>query len=171
MLLYVDDMLIASKYKLEIERLKNPLKAEFEMKDLDNAKRILGMDITRDRSAGTLLYGKTKSDINKVKGFVDSDFAGDLDRRKSTLRYMFMLNSCLISWKSSLQSVVVLSSTEVEFIATTEAVKEAIWLRGLLNKLWLNQKTVQVFYDNQSAIHMVKNQMYHERTKHIDVKL
>ena len=58
--------------------------------------------------------------------FVDSDFAGDLDRKKSTSRYMFMLNSCLISWKSSLQSVVALSSTEVEFIATTEAVKEAI---------------------------------------------
>ena len=46
-----------------------------------------------------------------------------------------------------------------------------MWLRGLLNELWLNQKTVQVFCDNQSAIHLVKNQMYHERTKHIDVKL
>ena len=46
-----------------------------------------------------------------------------------------------------------------------------MWLRGLLNELWLNQKTIQVFYDNQSAIHLVKNQMYHEKTKHIDVKL
>lgn len=118
-----------------------------------------------------LLYGKTKSDKIEVMGFVDSDFAGDLDKRKSTSGYMFVLNSCLISWKSSLQSVVALSSTEAEFIATTEAVKEAMWLRGLLNELWLNQKTVQVFCDNQSAIHLVKNQMYHERTKHIDVKL
>ncbi|KAH9744862.1 hypothetical protein KPL70_003863 [Citrus sinensis] len=225
LLLYVDDMLIASKYKSEIERLKNLLKVEFEMKDLGNAKRILGMDIIKDRSAGTLflsqekyikkflersdiayavsvvsrylscpgkvhwnavkwimrylkgsstcglLYGKTKSDKIEVMGFVDSDFAGDLDKRKSTSGYMFVLNSCLISWKSSLQSVVALSSTEAEFIATTEAVKEAMWLRGLLNELWLNQKTVQVFCDNQSAIHLVKNQMYHERTKHIDVKL
>ncbi|KAH9668944.1 hypothetical protein KPL70_021590 [Citrus sinensis] len=276
LLLYVDDMLIASKYKLEIERLKNLLKVEFEMKDLGNAKRILGMDIIRYRSAGTLflsqekyikkvlerfemqdckpvqtplgpqfklsaaptsedesqmnefpyaqaveslmyamvctrsdiayavsvvsrflscpgkvhwnaikwimrylkgsstcglLYGKTKSDKIEVMGFVDSDFAGDLDRRKSTSGYMFVLNSYLISWKSSLQTVVALSSTEAEFIATTEAVKEAMWLRGLLNELWLNQKTVQIFCDNQSAIHLVKNQMYHERTKHIDVKL
>ncbi|KAH9806487.1 hypothetical protein KPL71_002780 [Citrus sinensis] len=118
-----------------------------------------------------LLYGKTKSDKIEVMKFVDSDFAGDLDRRKSTSGYMFVLNSYLISWKSSLQTVVALSSTEAEFIATTEAVKEATWLKGLLNELWLNQKTVQVFCDNQSAIHLVKNQMYHERTKHIDVKL
>ncbi|KAH9806493.1 hypothetical protein KPL71_002780 [Citrus sinensis] len=225
LLLYVDDMLIASKYKSEIKRLKNMLKAEFEINDLGNAKRILGMDIIRDRSAGTLflsqekyikkvlersdiahavsvvsrylscpgkvhwnavkwimrylkgsstcglLYGKTKSDKIEVMKFVDSDFAGDLDRRKSTSGYMFVLNSYLISWKSSLQTVVALSSTEAEFIATTEAVKEATWLKGLLNELWLNQKTVQVFCDNQSAIHLVKNQMYHERTKHIDVKL
>ena len=67
--------------------------------------------------------------------------------------------------------MVALSSTDAEFIATTEAVKEVVWLRGLLNELWLNQNTVQVFCDNQSTIHLVKNQMYHERTKHIDVKL
>jgi len=85
-----------------------------------------------------LLYGKIKSDKIEVMGFVDSDFAGDLDRRKSTSGYMIELNSCLISWKSSLQSVVALSSTEDEFIATTEAVKEAMWRRGLLIELWLN---------------------------------
>ncbi|KAH9681558.1 CCHC-type domain-containing protein [Citrus sinensis] len=180
--------------------LVDQIKTEFEMKDLGNAKRILGMDIIRDRSAGTLFLsqekyikkvlersdiayavsvvsrflscpGKIKSDKIEVMGFVDSDFTGKLDRRKSTSGYMFVLNSCLISWKSSLQSVVALSSIEAEFIATTEAVKEAMWLRGLLNELWLNQKIVQVFCDNQSAIHLVKNQMYHERTKHIDVKL
>ena len=65
LLLYVDDMLIASKYKLEIERLKNMIKAEFEMKDLSNAKRILGMDITRDRSVGTLFLSQEKY-IKKV---------------------------------------------------------------------------------------------------------
>lgn len=46
-----------------------------------------------------------------------------------------------------------------------------MWLGGLLNELWFDQKTVHFFYDNQSAIPLIKNQVYHERTKHIDVKL
>ena len=54
LLLYVDDMLLASKQMSEIERLKQLLNSEFEMKDLGNAKKILGMEITRDRSTGTL---------------------------------------------------------------------------------------------------------------------
>ena len=54
LLLYVDDMLIASKHKSEIKRLKNLLKSEFEMKDLGNIKEIIGMDILRDRAVGTL---------------------------------------------------------------------------------------------------------------------
>ena len=65
LILFIDDMLIANKYKLEIERLKNLLKAEFEIKDLGNAKKILGMDITRDRSVGTLFLSPAKY-IKKV---------------------------------------------------------------------------------------------------------
>ena len=48
--------------------------------------------------------------------------------------------------------------------------REAIWLRGLVGDLGLKQETTSVFCDNQSAIHLTKNQMYHERTKHIDVR-
>lgn len=92
-----------------------------------------------------------------VEGYVDSDFIGDLDKSKSISGYMFMLNICLISWKASLQHVVILSSIEAEFIAATEAAKEAMWLKGLLNELWLYQKTVQDFCDNQSVIHLIKN--------------
>ncbi len=51
-----------------------------------------------------------------------------------------MLNMCLISWKASLQPVVALSSTEAKFITATEAVKEAMWLKVLLNELWLDKK-------------------------------
>ena len=82
-----------------------------------------------------------------------------------------MLNMCIIRWKASLEPVVALSSTEAEFVATTEVVKEATWLKGILNELWLNQKTIQVFCDNQSALQLIKNPVYHEWTKHIDVKL
>lgn len=56
-------------------------------------------------------------------------------------------------------------------MAATESVKEAIWLRGMVSDLGLQQDDLTVFCDSQSAIHLTKNQMFHERTKHIDVRL
>ena len=52
----------------------------------------------------------------------------------------------------------------------TEAVKEVIWLRGLLGELISDQEVITVYCDSRSAIHLTKNQMYHERIKHIDVR-
>lgn len=104
-----------------------------------------------------LMYGKSKHEVCEVRGYVDSDFAGDLDIRKSISRYMFMLDNCLISWKATLQHIVALSSTEAEFVVAIEAVKESMWLKGLLNELWLKQRTMQIFCDNQSAIQLIKN--------------
>lgn len=71
----------------------------------------------------------------KLKDFVDADYAGDRDNRKSTSSYVFTLSSSCISWKSRLQHIVALSTTESEYIATTKAIKEALWLRGLLHEL------------------------------------
>lgn len=65
-----------------------------------------------------LLYGNTKGDTNEVVVFVDSDFVGDLDRRKSNSGYVFMLNICMISWKIIISSVVALSLTKAKFIVT-----------------------------------------------------
>lgn len=122
---------------------------------------------------GTANVGLTFSKVKlseSVVGYVDSDYAGDLDKRRSLTGYVFTLSGSVISWKATLQSVVSLSTTEAEYMAITEAVKEAIWLQGLVSDLGLDQKKTLVFYDSQSAIHLTKNQMFHERTKHIDVK-
>ena len=83
---------------------------------------------------------------------------------------MFTLEKIQVSWKSTLQSTVALSTIEVEYMTITKAVKEAIWLQGLLDDLAFGKKQVTMFCDNQSAIHLVKNQVYHARTKHIDVR-
>ena len=244
LLLYVDDMLIASKNQGEICRLKAQLSKEFKMKDLGEAKKILDMEIARDRQRGTLcltqrqylkkvlqrfgmsentkpvstplaphfklsasqcpkteeereymskvpysnavgslMYAMvcTRPDISHTVGIVsrymnnpgkehwqavkwilryiqktldvglifekddmvgqhvvrycDSDYAGDLDKRRSTTGYVFTLARAPVSWKSTLQSTVALSTTEAEYMAITEAVKEAIWLQGLLDDL------------------------------------
>ncbi|KAH9684220.1 hypothetical protein KPL71_027928 [Citrus sinensis] len=68
-------------------------------------------------------------------GYCDSDFAGDLDKRRSTTSYVFTLGGDPVSWRSILQSTIALSTTEAEYMAATEAVKEAIWLKGLLGDL------------------------------------
>lgn len=76
-----------------------------------------------------------------------------------------------ITWKATLQSVVALSTTEAEFTAVTEAIKEALWLKGFISELGIRQDKVVVHCDSQSAIHLSKHQVYHERSKHIDVKM
>ena len=65
-----------------------------------------------------------------IKGYVDSDFVGDKDRRRSTTSYVITLCDCCVSQKSQLQSIVTLTTIEAKYIATTKGVKESIWLKG-----------------------------------------
>lgn len=78
-----------------------------------------------------------------VEGYSDSDWAGDLESRKSTSGFIFMLNGGPVSWCSKRQPTVALSSTEAEYIALTLAAKEATWLRLLLTELGLLQPDQQ----------------------------
>ena len=66
--------------------------------------------------------------------------------------------------------MVALSSTEAEYVAATEAAKEALWLKGLLCELCVLQQDVIIYSDSQSVIHLSKNPFFHERSKHIQVK-
>ena len=274
LLIYVDDMLIAAKDLEAIQHLKKELSLKFEMKDLGAAKRILGMEIVRDRAAGELwlsqegylnkipdTYGMLedksvstplgahlkmraateeqlakdeefmksipysndvgsimyamigtrpdlaypvgiissymsnpikehwngvkwvmryikgslttkllfkKSSEFKIAGYCDDDFAADPDRRRSITGLVFTLGGNTISWKSGLQRVVALSTTESEYMSLTEAVKEAVWLKGLLKEFGYDQKRVEILCDSQSAIALSKNNVHHERN--IDVK-
>ena len=72
-----------------------------------------------------LVFGKYNT-TNNIIGYVDSDYACDLDKRRSLTVYVFTLLGCAISWKATLQSTVTLSTTETEYMAAVEAVKEAI---------------------------------------------
>ncbi|CAL9003905.1 unnamed protein product [Prunus brigantina] len=204
LLLYVDDMLIVGQNSHKISKLKKELSKSFAMKDLGPAKRILSMNISRDRKnrklrlsqesyieksptyekekenmamvryssvVGSLMYAMicTRPDIthavgvvsrflskpgkehwNAVKwilrylrgtskmslcfgggkpeliGYTDADMAGDLDSKKSTSGYLITFSGGAVSWQSKLQKCVALSTTEAEFIATTEACKEML---------------------------------------------
>ncbi|KAJ0844964.1 putative RNA-directed DNA polymerase [Helianthus annuus] len=279
LLLYVDDMLLACKDKGQISATKRMLMAEFNMKELGEAKKIMGMEIHRDRglkqiklshysylkkvltnfhmndskavitplamhfklssldspqtdedkgkmvnipyanAVGSLMYLMicTRPDISYavsvvsrylsnpgrqhwegvkwilrylngtrdlgivygnfddqdaiVKGYVDSDFAKDSDKGRSITGYVFKVLGGTVSWKASLQHVVALSTTEAEFMALVEAVKESIWLKGFIKEMGIDVHDVVVLCDNMGAIHLSKHQVFHERSKHISVKM
>ena len=109
--------------------------------------------------------------FNELTGYCDADYAGDLDSRRSTNGYVFLLNNGPIAWCSQRQKSVSTSTTEAEYVSASHATKECIWLRKLLSELQLTQQNPSfLFCDNQSAIKLVHNPEFHKRTKHIDVQ-
>lgn len=98
------------------------------------AKRILRY-VQGTTNLGILFKkGENKNSLRLV-AYTDSDYAGDLDDRKSTSRYVFMLGSGVVSWCPKKQSVVALSTTEAEYIAAAFCACQCIWIRRVLKKL------------------------------------
>ena len=121
----------------------------------------------------TIDYGLVFDSSNKDKsliGYTDANWARDHDRR-STGGFVFMLFGTIITWSSKRQATVALSSCEAEYIAETEAAKEAIWLRRLLQHFnYSGPITVTIKGDNRGALALAKNPEFHARTKHIDIR-
>ena len=90
--------------------------------------------------------------------------------RENLLQTMCSLTGGVVSWVSKLQTVVALSTTKVEYIATTQACKEAIWIKRLLKELRHKQEKISLFCNSQSALHIARNPIFHSKTKHIGVQ-
>lgn len=106
-----------------------------------------------------------------VHGFTDSDWGNDKNDRRSITGWVFMLYGGAVSWQSRKQRTVTLSSVEAEYMAATQATKEAIWWRSFLTELGLPPLGPTIIYaDNQGSIALAKNPEHHERTKHIDIQ-
>jgi hypothetical protein len=271
--IYVDDLLLFAHTRDEVERLKRQLSDEFDMKDLGEVERFLGMEVRRDRqrklislgqvsyineilarfgmndshavstpvalgtkleptggddeqfdshtyssAIGSLMYAMLgtrpdiayavsmlsqfsanpsekhwgavkrvfrylrgtstytlvydgKKSVNGIHGYCDSDYAGDIQTRRSTSGYVFLSAGAAISWSSKKQRSVALSTTEAEYVAMSEACKEAIWLQRLMDDLGRKlDGPMLLLSDNQGAIALVRNPEFHQRTKHIDVR-
>ncbi|KAG8472511.1 hypothetical protein CXB51_035267 [Gossypium anomalum] len=124
--------------------------------------------VSYSSAVGSLMYAMFGRIEDEVIGYVDANFVGDLDRKRSLTGYIFIIGGCAISWKATLQTIVALSTTEAEYMAITEACKEAIWLKGLFSELNEDLQINIVFCDSQSAIFLTKDPMFHERTNNID---
>ena len=103
--------------------------------------------------------------------YTDADWAGDKETQKSTSGYVKILVRCSVSWSSKRQNTVTQSSTEAEYIAASEATKEAVWIGRLLEELCqLYIYPILLHCDNQGSTALAKNPQHHHRTKHIDVR-
>ena len=121
----------------------------------------------RGTSTHGIMFAKQQTQISVI-GYVDADYAGRLDDLRSTTGYVFTLAGGPICWRSMVQSLVALSTTESEYMALAEAGKEALWLKGFVNELGIDQRGG--FCDSKSSIYLAKHQVYHARTKHISVR-
>jgi hypothetical protein len=269
----VDDLIILGKDLNSIDKVKERLRAEFEMKDLGELQYFLGIQVQRDRSkrrlhinqsgyissilerfgmddsklaptpiaTGTTLHkaidGDTLVDLKPYQSMVgsqmyamlctrpdiayavsqvsqhssaptathqstgkrgfrylnatstmgitydgsngltleaycDADYAAS-ERRKSMMAFLFKLAGAAVSWMSKLEPTVAISSTESEYMALLQAVKESIWIQRFLKELGrysMVKNIDRIMEDNQGAIALAHNPEYHARTKHIDVQ-
>ena len=109
--------------------------------------------------------------IPDIAGFSDLDWGSDHDDRKSTSAYVFHLGLGAVSWKLKKQMSVALSSVESEYMAMCQAVKEAVWLSGLLEDLGIELQSPLIIYgDNQGALALAQNPDTHPCSKHVDIQ-
>ncbi|CAI6374264.1 unnamed protein product [Macrosiphum euphorbiae] len=118
-----------------------------------------------------LIYKKGK-EVSPLRGFVDADFANDINDRKSTSGYLFQIYGSTVCWSTRKQSTVAISSTEAEYLALASAIQEAMWLKGLLVEMCVigADEQIVLYEDNQSCIKIAEEPRKHQRLKHLDTK-
>ena len=110
-------------------------------------------------------------DSGKLVTYADSDWAEDRRDRKSISGWYVLMNGGAVAWSSKKQDVVALSSAEAEYVALTEAVKEAIWIKRIAQHFgYDSNEPAKLLTDSQSAMAIVSNEKFSNRTKHIDTK-
>ena len=106
-----------------------------------------------------------------LKGYCDSDFAGDADNRKSISGFIIYFCGVPISWRSRGQKSVTLSSTEAEYVAISEIATEILYIAGILKFLEVEiEHPIVIHVDNIGAIYLAERATSSTRTKHIDTR-
>lgn len=134
---------------------------------MEAAKRVLRY------MKGTLGFGVfyRRKEVSELMVYTDSDYAGDIDDRRSTSGYAFLLSGGAVAWASKKQPVVTLSTIEAEFVAAAYCACQCVWMRRILEEFGLAQSgSTTIMCDNSSAIKLSKNPVLHGRSKHIDVR-
>ncbi|GJX07390.1 putative ribonuclease H-like domain-containing protein [Tanacetum coccineum] len=105
-----------------------------------------------------------------LEAYTDSDYVGaSLDRKSTTGGFQFLGNR-LISWQYKKQTVVSNSTTEAEYVAAASCCGQVLWIQNQMLDYGYNFKNTKIFIDNESTIYIVKNPIFHSKTKHIEIR-
>ena len=125
----------------------------------------------RDMWDETITYTRGTRRKNELWGWVDADWAGDTDTRRSHTGYILMMNGGPISWKSRRQDNVSLSTSEAEFVAASQAAQEVVYLRETLRDFGYEQlAATEIYEDNLACIAMSENPVRRKFSRHIDIR-
>ena len=140
--------------------------SKFDQSHWQVAKRVLRY------LQGTMSYKLTFTrDDAKITGYTDADWGNCKIDRRSFSGYVFTMSQAAVSWSSKKQRTVALSSTEAEYMALTEAAREALHLSNFVKEIGLKGfSEITIYNDNQSAGKLAQNPMFHGRSKHIDIR-
>lgn len=109
--------------------------------------------------------------LGELQVYTDSDFAGDVESRKSTSGYVFLMDNAAVAWLSKKQPIVTLSTTEAEYVAASVCACQAIWFKRIQEELGSKMEgSTVILCDNTSTIKLAKNPVFHGRCKHIGVR-
>jgi hypothetical protein len=119
--------------------------------------------------------GSVVKDQLYVHAYSDADWAGDVDDRRSTTGYVVRIGDSSVIWSTKKQKTVSLSSAEAEYMALAATTQEVKWVSQFLHELLHVSGmslcvNMSVYVDNQAAMLISKNDVYHDRTKHIDIR-
>ena len=117
-----------------------------------------------------LIFNPKISPGKELVVYSDSSWANCPDTSRSRSGYICFFNECAVSWHSSMQKSVALSSCHAEYIALAEAIKEALWLKNLLKELHFPQGPVTVYVDNKGALQLAQHHMLRPRSKFISMR-
>ena len=118
----------------------------------------------------TKSYKITYKGKGEILAYTDSDFAGDLEDRKSTSGYIILMNKDPICWQSKKQTVVATSTAEAEYIATSDCTKKVLWIRNILYELFKINKPIKILTDNLASKITIENGELNNKLKHIEIK-
>uniref|UniRef100_A0A2N9IKJ5 Integrase catalytic domain-containing protein n=1 Tax=Fagus sylvatica TaxID=28930 RepID=A0A2N9IKJ5_FAGSY len=212
LVLYVDDILLATNDKGLLHEVKQFLSKNFDMKDMGEASYVIGIKIHRDRfqgnrmknipyasAVGSLMYAQvcTRPDIafavgmlgryqsdpgldhwraaKKVMRYLQGtkDYMLMYRRTEQSGRYIFMMASGAVSWRSAKQTLIATSTMEAEFVSCFEATSHGVWLKSFISGLRIMDsisRPLKIYCDNSAAVFMAKNNKSGSRSKHIDIK-
>jgi len=119
---------------------------------------------------GNSNYGIKFTNEDNFKVYVDADFGGDAETRKSTTGFVVTMGNGPTSWYSKLQQCVAVSTAESEYYALNECARQCMWYKNLFDELSKEKRCISINTDNKAAIYNCENETINPKSKHIDIK-